>query len=112
MDDKLTRYRAAIRKVLREYAALGRPEPGQRVELIEDPVNDHFELIRVGWDRRRRVHYAVMHLDIIDGKVWIEHDATDRPLAEELVAAGVPKEDIVLGYKLPDIRPHTGYAVG
>ncbi len=44
--------------------------------------------------------------------MWIEHDGTNRPLAEELVAAGVPKSDIVLGYKPADIRPHTGYAVG
>lgn len=110
--DRLDRYRATVRGVLREYAALGGPAPGCRTEVIEDPVNDHFELIRVGWDRRRRVHHAVLHLDIIDGKVWIEHDGTDRPVGEVLVAAGVPKEDIVLGYKPADIRPHTGYAVG
>jgi len=44
--------------------------------------------------------------------VWIEHNGTEVPIGEELVAAGVPKSDIVLGYKPPDIRPHTGYAVG
>ena len=61
---------------------------------------------------RHRVEGAFLHLDIIDGKVWIEHNGTEVPIGEELVAAGVPKSDIVLGYKPPDIRPHTGYAVG
>ena len=110
--DRLNDYRAAVRRVLREYAALGRPDPNCRTEVIEDAANDHFAVVRVGWDRRRRIHATVLHLDLIDGKIWIEHDGTDRPVGEALVAAGVPKEDIVLGYKPPDIRPHTGYAVG
>ena len=36
----------------------------------------------------------------------------DRPIATELLAAGVPKEDIVLAWHPPEVRKHTGYAVG
>ena len=39
-----------------------------------------------------------MHLDIIDGKIWIQHDGTEIGVANELVEMGVPKEDIVLAY--------------
>ena len=39
-------------------------------------------------------------------------DGTDRPIATELERAGIPKEDIVLAEQHPDLRPHTGYAVG
>ncbi|MEB3163696.1 MAG: element excision factor XisI family protein [Prochlorothrix sp.] len=32
-------------------------------------------------------------------------------MTEELVAAGVPKTDIILAFHPPAIRPHTGYAI-
>jgi hypothetical protein len=109
--DKLTRYREIIRKELGEYAEWTKGD-GVTAEVIEDPRHDHFELISHGWDRRRRVHHIVFHLDIIDGKIWVQHDATDRPIAEALADAGIPKDDIVLGFTPPEVRPHTGYAVG
>lgn len=37
---------------------------------------------------------------------------TDRPIAEELVRAGIPKEDIVLAEQPADVRPFTRYGVG
>ncbi|HEX4610507.1 MAG TPA: XisI protein [Urbifossiella sp.] len=110
--DRLTRYREAVRRVVREYAEFGRPGSGIVNEVVEDTVNDHYLLLHIGWDRRRRTHGTVLHIDLIDGKVWVQHDGTDRPVAEELAAAGGPKEDIVLAYKPADIRPHTGYGVG
>ena len=109
--DKLTRYREIIRKELAEYAAWTRGD-GMVAELIEDPRWDHFELLSVGWEHHRRIHHIVFHLDIIDGKVWVQHDATNRPIAEALAEAGIPKEDIVLGFTPPEVRPYTGYAVG
>ena len=38
--------------------------------------------------------------------------STNRPVAEELVAAGLPREAIVLAFHPPFVRPHTGFAVG
>ena len=51
---------------------------------------------------------AVIHIDIRDGKVWIEYNGTDAEIGAELVAAGIPKEDIVLGFQPAEIRPLTG----
>jgi hypothetical protein len=111
--DKLERYREIIRKELDEFAAWQKGSRRQtRYEVVHDPVLDHFELLDCGWEGHRRIHTVVFHLDIIDGKVWIQHDATDRPIATELVRAGIPKEDIVLGFQPADVRPHTGYGVG
>lgn len=80
--------------------------------MIHDPALDHFELMSHGFEGRRRGHQLLFHLDIIDGKVWVQYDGTDRPIAEELVRAGIPREDIVLGEKPADVRPFTGYGVG
>ncbi|BBC25815.1 element excision factor XisI family protein [Pseudanabaena sp. ABRG5-3] len=44
-------------------------------------------------------------------KIWIHYDGIEDSVTEDLVAAGVPKEKIVLGFYPPDVRVHTGYAV-
>src|SRR5258708_7660047 len=103
--DKLTRYREIIRKELEGYADwMVKPKSQVRCEVVFDPTLDHFELILCGWEGHRRIHHTVFHLDIIDGKVWIQYDATDRPIAVELVSSGIPKEDIVLAEKPPEVR--------
>jgi hypothetical protein len=65
----------------------------------------------VGWDQDKRVHGCLVHIDIIDGKVWIQRDGTEQGIATELVTAGIPKDAIVLAFHPPEIRPHTEYAV-
>ncbi len=109
--DTLTRYRQIIETVLQQYA--GKPSHGEiEAEIVIDNKKNHFELMHVGWDGTRRVHGAVLHLDLIDGKIWIQHDGTSPGVALDLVAMGVPREDIVLGFRPVDVRPYTGYATG
>lgn len=110
--DKIERYREVVRRLIEEYASF-KPSHGQiQSEPVIDSAHDHYEVMHVGWDGQRRVHGSVVHLDIINGRIWVQHDGTTRPIAEELVAAGIPKEDIVLGFHPAYMRPHTGYAVG
>ena len=104
-------YRRIIRDLLHEYAQQ-RPSVGDvRVEVIIDAEQDHYELIFAGWTRHYRVHGSVIHIDIRDGKIWIESDGTEEGIANRLVEAGIPPEQIVLAYKPPSMRPHTGFAV-
>ncbi len=110
--DRIDEYRLIIRRVIEDYAQ-AKPSSGQiESEAIMDRDRDHYEVMFVGWNNQRRVHGSVVHIDIIDGKVWIQHDGTNRPVAEELVAAGIPREDIVLAFHPEDVRPLTGFAVG
>ena len=48
---------------------------------------------------------------MIDNKIWIQYDGTEYGGANELVDAGIPKTDIVLGFRHPSVRKHTGFAV-
>ena len=48
---------------------------------------------------------------MLERKIWLQQNLTDRNPAEELVAMGVPKEDIVLGLQPPYKRPYTDYGV-
>jgi hypothetical protein len=43
-----------------------------------------------------------------DGKIWIQHDGTEIGIANELVKLGVPKDDIVLAFHEPFVRPIQG----
>jgi len=109
--DRLERYREIVRRIVEEYASY-KPSHGQiQTEAITDTARDHYEVMHVGWDGVRRVHGSVVHIDIIGGKVWVQYDGTSRAVAEDLVAAGIPREDIVLAFHPADVREHTGYAV-
>lgn len=110
--DKLDRYQEAVKALILDYAqykpSIGEIEP----EVVFDIDRDHYELMMVGWRRTSRVHGSVIHMDIRNGKVWIQHNGTEGDLGEELMELGVAREDIVLGYCQPEVRYHTGYALG
>jgi hypothetical protein len=108
--DRVERYREIVRRLIEEYASY-KPSHGRiETEAVMDRERDHYEVMHVGWDGVRRVHGSVVHLDIIAGKVWVQYDGTTRPVAEELVAAGIPREEIVLGFHPEEVRHHTGFA--
>jgi hypothetical protein len=109
--DRVEEYRRIVRRLIEECTSY-KPSHGQiDTEAIVDPEKGHYEVMRVGWDNRCRVHYCVVHVDIINGKIWVQYDGTNRPIAEEFVEAGVPLEDIVLGFQPPDMRQYADFAV-
>lgn len=107
---KLDDYRRHIRDILHEYAQY-RPSRGEiEMEQIVDPINDHYQLMSVGWDDYERVHGCVFHIDIKNEKFWIQHDGTEEGIANRLVELGVPKSDIVLAFHVPFRRQFTDFA--
>ena len=110
--DALDRYREIVSRLIGEYASYKPAYGDVRTEAVVDRDHDHYEVVQVGWSGGRRVHGSIIHIDIRDGKVWIEHNGTDARLGEELVAAGIPRSDIVLGFQPAELRPLTGYGVG
>ncbi len=110
MDD-VTRYRQIIKDTICHYAQF-RPSRGDvQNEVLFDEQNDQYVLIHSGWIGPRRVHGSLLHLAIRDGQVWIEHDGMEEGVANDLVEAGIPRDRIVLGFKPPEIRPLTDFAV-
>ncbi|NER51976.1 MAG: XisI protein [Symploca sp. SIO1A3] len=81
------------------------------VQLILDREHNHYLLMLVGWHHQRREYGSLIHIDIKRDKIWIQSDGTEVGVANELVEAGVPQQDIVLGFKSPFKRQFTGYAV-
>lgn len=80
-------------------------------EVVFDRGRDRYLWMDVCWDGDRRIHGCLVHIDLIDGKIWIQRDGTEEGIAADLERAGIPKEHIVLGFRSPELRPYTGYAV-
>ena len=109
--EKLKKYQKLVEKLLNEYGQY-KPKYGEiEVQKIIDREQNHYQLLNVGWHGNRRVRGCVLQIDIKNNKIWIQHDGTEIGVANELVAWGIPKEDIVLAYHAPYRRKYTGFAV-
>ncbi|GBF81366.1 XisI protein [Aphanothece sacrum] len=79
-------------------------------QAVLDTEGDHYLLLHTGWRGNSRTHGCSIHLDIKDGKIWIQHDGTEVGIATLLLEQGVPKEDIVLAFHSPYMRQFTEFA--
>jgi hypothetical protein len=109
--DRLERYRQAIQKLLTDYVAVPIANGEIESQTAFDTQRDHYQVVNVGWDGHRRVYGCVLHLDIKDGKVWVQQNMTEMQVAHELMELGVPKKDIILGFQAPYVREYTGFGV-
>src|SRR5262245_30504326 len=104
--DQIDRCRNAIHEILSRYVANDRVEghDGVQTYCAFDDDHNQYLVVRSGWIGQRRIKGIVLHLRIDDGKVWIEENSTDQTIADDLVARGISKEDIVLGFIHPSLR--------
>ncbi|MEM7794085.1 MAG: XisI protein [Cyanobacteria bacterium P01_C01_bin.118] len=109
--DTLDQWRECIEQVLTDYAAIPYSYSQVKKETVFDRAQDRYLILVVGWEDHRYEHGCTVHIDIIDGKIWIQRDGTEDGIALDLENAGIPKMSIVLGFKPPEVRPMTGYAV-
>jgi len=111
--DQLKIYRQIIQKILTEYQqwAAGANQPGVQQYVSFDEERDHYFWFHVGWQDKERDFGVTIYLRIEHGKIWIEEDWTKQGIANELLGAGVPPEDIVLGFQHPSKRPLTEFAI-
>jgi hypothetical protein len=98
--DRLEKYRSHIKQLITEHAELCSSTTEIDAQLIFDIEHDHYQLVDVGWENHKRIHSCFLHLDIKDGKVWIQHNGTEDHIAYDLVAKGIPKEDITRSQRL------------
>lgn len=111
--DRIECYRELIKAYLLEYAHLmwSQPVPGLETFCILDEKADQYLLLTTGWENGYRSQYTTLHVRLHDGKIWIEEDGTEEGLANRLVEAKVPPEDIVLAFVSPEMRSSTEFAV-
>ena len=105
-------YRQYIEHLLSErqkQTSMSRSYEEYEVQTVFDEKQDHYQLLYVGWRGNKRDFGCILHLDIKDGKIWIQHDGTEVGIANQLVEMGVPKQDIILAFHEPYIRQFTEF---
>jgi XisI protein len=108
--DRLDSYREIICGVLRSYLDITYANIDLKNRQIFDRETDRYIILSEGW-QQQHLHSCLIHVEIINNKVWIQLDNTEDGIAEELITAGIPKSDIVLGFHEPEIRQYTGFAI-
>lgn len=99
-----------IKKILLDYAQY-KPAYGDiETSVSFDDEHNNYALLQAGWDDDDYLHGAIVHIRLVNGKIWIHYDGTEKGIATELVEAGVPKQAIVLGFRHPKIRAFTEFA--
>ncbi len=107
----ISQLQSASIRVLQEYLEFLGSDPESELQLIIDENNHHYLLLEAGWHKNQRIYGSLIHLDIINGKIWIQQDGTEVGIANELVNLGVLPQQIVLAFKTPERRKITDFAV-
>lgn len=104
--DTGTTDRQIIEKVLAEYAAIPYAYGEVETQAVFDHASDHYLLMIVGRDGGKRVHGCLVHIDIIDNKIWVQRDGTEHGISTDLVRNGIAPERIVLAFSVTGPRPY------
>lgn len=97
--DRVKRYRQIVQEFLTEFA-----QNDNNAQLIFDQTHDRYLVLHNEWREDYRIYGCAIHLDIIEGQIWIQHNSTEIYLDQELINRGVLAQDIVLGFRSPSIR--------
>ncbi|BAZ06513.1 XisI protein [Calothrix sp. NIES-3974] len=115
--DRLTSYRNTVQETIKKYYNLTNSQITNAKDtaiserLILDSERDQYLWLRCGWDGKKRVQHIILYLHIQNGKIWVEEDSTDMAIVDDLLAAGIPTTDIILGFHHPNKRALTEFAI-
>lgn len=111
--DKLTGFKATIKQIMKEYARLYSLDVESGVDelYIIDDEHGTYLLQALGWSGGKRIKHTHLYVRLRNDRIWIEEDWTEQGIANDLLKAGVPHEDIVLAFHPPEKRPLTEFAV-
>jgi len=111
--DKLNHYRAIIREFFTVYERFLNAPPASDLNVVTalDDQHNQYVLFKAGWKGNDYCRYFSLHVSLRNGKIWIEEDMTEDGIATYFLEQGVPREDIVLVFHPPFMRPLTEFAV-
>jgi|SRR5579875_779784 len=109
--DTIERDRDIIESMPIEYTKIPDSHGDFRSEEVFDRTRDHYLLMNVVWDNKRRVHGRLVRIDLIDGKLGSRRDRPEHGVATGSPQAGLSKDRNVLAVKSPERRRLTEFAV-
>lgn len=95
-----------VKREMKSYAGSG---THTKLYAISDDAAQIYTVNVIDNSPQRRPARVVVMARIVDDRIIIEADTTDRPLVRRLVEAGIPREKILLAYtgeRLPEQESH------
>lgn len=110
MDTRL-KYQTVIKNILQTHAQYKPAYSEIEPHVIFDDEHSRYTLLEFGWHQKKYVFDCIIHIELINHKIWIQADGTEEGIATDLLEAGVPANEIVLGFRHPKLRQYTDFAV-
>jgi hypothetical protein len=108
--DTQTHFAPLIKNIINQYAQY-QPSHGEIHSYVTfDDEHGNYALLEAGWQGDKYIHHTIIHVGLLEQKIWIHCDNTEEGIATELVEAGISKENIVLGFRPPEVRQYTKFA--
>lgn len=107
--DKTMHYRQLIEQQIQHIVDLinrqYKTDDGEGIaHCVFDEQRHNYLLVKTGWSKGKRSEGTTLFLRLRDGKIHVEQDWTEYGIANSLIDAGVPEEDIVLAFQSPWLR--------
>ena len=100
--DKLAKYRRIVKSIVEHYGKFQSSVGNVETYSICDEKTDNYLVIDVGWLAFGRQHAMPIHIRIKENKVWVEWDGTDQEIVQQMIDAGIPQNDVILGFQQPE----------
>jgi len=107
----LEKYRGYIEEIILCRAKFKYANSSLEKKPVFDRERDRYLLMVNGFEGKKRYNYALVDVEIRNGKFWIHYDGLEDGVATYLIEKGVPKEDIVLAFYSPEKHKLTEFAV-
>ena len=109
MDTRL-KYQEIIKTILQKHAEYRAAIPDSYdCQVLFDDERGGYLVLDIGWNGDKYLHATPIHINLIGNQIWIQYDDTEEGIATDLLEAGIPKEDIVLGFRHPKVRQYTEF---
>ncbi len=107
----LENYRKYIKEIILWAAGNKYANSSLEKKPVFDTDRDRYLLMVNGFEGKQRFNYALIDVEIRNGKFWIHYDGLEDGVATYLLEKGVPKADIVLAFYSPEKRKLTEFAL-
>ena len=109
--DQLNGYRELLKTTLTKLTEVPYSFGKINTEVVFDTERDRYMVVDVGWNQDERFYNPLTHVDIIDGKIWVQRDGTEESIPVMLMEKDVPEEHIVMAYRHPSDQKLMGFAM-
>jgi hypothetical protein len=109
--DKITKFQDIIIDFIIAYEAQYNDTGDVKRRLLFDKTNNSFQLLSAGWRNNHYIFGPIFHFDIINEKICIQCNNTEREIVDEFMEKGIDRQDLVLGFLSPFARKFSGFAV-